>query len=559
MIHIAVLNYKNVYQEEIPNDTFGLLSAYPTDLIIAGLSRINAILFNGRTHKEQSIEIFTEVFQKLPGKKNPDYNNLMDKTDFQRCLFFTAASISYLMRECLQYYRPIDDSLEGDLSHYNEHLFKTILIYNYHLYEIDATGLETKEGLWALELRQQNQFRSLNSLMYTAPTKLLFIQQFFEHHPETRSVIQQFTGAFGLQFFWGFAEAFLSIIGSAINVDGIGSGKNILKKKWVNPHIYEKFRFLKTNSGNEKELSVLADIVPKPFYELAEEHFAILDYNYFHYILDQGMFWLIYKTTDLSLNQKFKHFGAFKAFIGYAYFEQFLLSKLLNGIFHKRNQILIENHKDYQDFWIKVNKRDLIIIEAKMTDAHYGVSENFNVQELKTFLTENFAQSKTDEKKRKGIHQLVRQIEYLIKQQQELLMHLEIQNISKLNVYPVLICSEQILDISGVNEYLDEIFQKQMAHLGSGFNSLKKLTLINVNTLVDYFKYFQSHPEELKARITSYHKYTNDKRKDYEKYGGVTLFQEMNVSFSIFLKQRLQYGKEEHLNSLNALRDVFRN
>jgi hypothetical protein len=62
-----------------------------------------------------------------------------------------------------------------------------------------------------------------------------------------------------------------------------------------------------------------------------------LDYNFFHYAIDQGFFFLFFLRTSLSDKKRFNTYNAYKGHIGYDFFEQYLVG----NIYQKSSSVII--------------------------------------------------------------------------------------------------------------------------------------------------------------------------------------------------------------------------
>ncbi|WP_454802863.1 hypothetical protein [Mucilaginibacter phyllosphaerae] len=540
---IGVFDYTTAYGKPLPQDTFALLRPYPTDLIVLYLFKVNVILFQESDPREQAIKIFKHVFLK-PDRPQPDYEKNVNRTlSHDHQVIFAVQSISYLIKESLSHYRTLED-INVSPENFNKALFDTILIYNKVVFHTEPSALETHEGLWEIAIRQQNYIRDFNALLYTAPIKFLLVQRYFDSAPDAKKIMDSFQQNLGLGNVWNFAKTFMDLMGSVLSEDR--TGQYIFHRNEIPPQALELFSYEK--NVKKDKMSIHMDMVPKPFYQVDTDHFAVIDFSYFRYILDQGLFWCIFYNSCLNKGDVGKSFNIFRSRIGKAYFEEFLVGNLMKSIFDRAHHVIIET-PPREDFWIRPNQKDLIIIEVKMADINPLTSEAFDVDRFRQFIIDNYAKPKDDNGGAKGVFQLINQLRLLENSTREDLEKFKIGAFNKLNVYPIIIYSDQIMDAVGVNDMVQSLFEAQLEKEAVFSFNIKPVTMICINTLLEQFAYLKSEPGNLISLVHSYHRYLRAKKKDYVRFGGPFLYYNQNVSFSEYVLKVNGRGKEGFLNN----------
>lgn len=546
---IGVTDYTSFYGVPPPEDSFELLRPYATDLIVLYLSKINVILFHETDVRRQAIKIFEHVFIK-PGSRRLNYEQIVeDVFSDEHQVIFVSQSISYLIKASLSNYRSTDDS-KLDLREFNRHIFDSILIYNGIVYQADSTQLESYEGLLQIAMRQQNYLRDLNALLYTAPIKFLLIRRYFESSVSDRKILESFQQRLGLGDLWNFAKTFMDLIQSALREEH--SGKYIFDRGQIPSEALELFSFDKRQKKNG--LSIHMDVIPRPFYQLDDQNMAVIDFSYFRYILDQGIFWCIWQNSYLKDDNV--AFSNFRAKIGKEYFEHFLVGNLLKSLFDRGHQV-VTDAPPFEDFWIRPNQKDLIIIEVKMADLNPLTSEKFDTGRFQEFIIANYAKPKDKKGGAKGAYQLIAQLRMLEKYPTDKLHQLKIGRLRKLNVFPVIIYSDQILDVAGVNDMVRSVFDDQLKREEPFSFSVKPLTMIGINTLLEQFSYLKADSGNFLDLIRSYHKYIKGKQQDYLRYGGPFLYYQQNVSFAEYVGKVKGRSKEGMMHNIALFKKLI--
>ncbi|MCF3109560.1 hypothetical protein LL912_12335 [Niabella sp. CC-SYL272] len=551
MIPIAIIGYTDIYNTELPEDHFSLLRNYPTDWIILYLSKINAILFKEEHVGKQAVAIFEQVFLKWE-PQGPKYRNLLNQVlSNGDQAFFSIQSISYLIKASLENFRPLDEHENVDLKVFYKALFDTILIHNTLVYRMDDTSIETHKGLWAIAIRQQNYIRDLNGLIYTGPIKFLLVERYFSQTSEGKEVLVSFQEKMGLGNFWNFAKTFMSLMESALTQSRQGS--YILEREDTPPQLLEHFCYKKQDTNGP--LTIHMDIIPRPFYEIDNAHLAVLDFSYFRYLLDQGVFWIIYNNSTLRDDSLQKGFNTFQSVVGKHFFEQFLVGNLLKAIYRRPQHILLSDDQ-FGDFWIKPNHRDIIIVEVKMADINPKTTELFDTEKFENFIRENYAKSKNEKGGAKGVYQLIRQLNLLQSFTPDVQKRLKLQSLKNITVYPIIIYSDSILDAVGVNAFVDEIFQSAKNAHAYSFK-INPLTMIGVNNLLDHFKLFYDDANALLSLISDYQKYLIKRRKKYSKAPNAYAFYQQNTSLFEYTSKKYPVAKSNQLENLIVFRNLL--
>ena len=155
-----------------------------------------------------------------------------------------------------------------------------------------------------------------------------------------------------------------------------------------------------------------------------------------------------------------------------------------------------------------------------MTDLHPRTLESLNFEEFKKYLDLNFLSEKDKDGKDKGAAQLIRQIDNLSSEHSELRTLLGAKFAKRLNIYPIIICSDVNVNIGGVHDYVNTAFEKMVGTRRENFQSIKPLIMMHVDILIEYFGILKRNPASLAAWISAYVKQSNNLNKRYKSDGG---------------------------------------
>lgn len=537
MDYVAVLNYSQYFKEPLPKDRLQYIRNYPTDFILMKLGHINAILFQDKDFTQQTTRILKVIFADTT-KIDAELETIVTNARMDHQTFFSPAAISYMIKACLEdYIEEIPDQIVNPLQ-LAGNLFKTILIFNEIYYaQLHGYDLESFEGIFRLQIMQQNYIRGNVYLKLIISMKFAFISKFLYDHTYLKVEGLEYCKYFQLGNPWRFGNFFLEMLAAFSNNDP--DAKFILDASNIPDRVVDDFTMNKAAIKGRKKISINMDVIPKPFYLLKDKDPLILDYNFFQFAIDQGFFYSLYHHTSLKNGTKFKDFNAFKGYIGLHYFEKYLVRQYMEAIFYRRNQEIVSTDA-FQDFIVKPSSNTVFIFEVKMVDVHAKTIEEMDFERFKTFINENFLTEKTAPgEKNKGIYQIRKQLENLAIPESELRQTLGLGPANRLNVYPVIIYSDANLDLSGVNEYVNDHAANILQDFGKDFQTIRPVLMMNVNVLVEYFVLFKSNPATLAGLITGYFKSISNQKKRYRESKGPHQYLQLSKSFGTYLTTKV--------------------
>lgn len=518
MQFLHVTGYVEAYHEPAPKASLSFVSSYSTDTLLLRLSKINAMLFQQIDNRMIDPEILREaIFCDVPGfEKITEFRPLF--TDDKR--WFAEGPIGLLIMDLLKNFKIIETLAPIEPLEFARNLFRTILVYN-DLYYGRPRGvvLESLEGIFMMETMQQGYLRAKGVMKVDTFGRFLFLSKFIDSDEMLREEADMYCEKMKIENPWTFAKFFLAVLASAIHPQNWGNHMLDLAHLWPEKLMREFGADPMELAGKEK-VSLNMDVVTKPFLFLKPEQILVLDYNFFQYALENGFLYSLYRHSSEKLRAKFKTYENFKAYIALEFFEKYLVGGLLDKIFHKKSHQLISTEK-YQDFIVRASSCDVFVFEVKMNDLHPNTFENLDYKAFTSeFLDKRFLSDKAAGVKGKGVSQIIRQLAYLSEPNSELRKKLGIKRSEKMNIYPVIICSEHHMNIAGVNHYLNEGFKQKSKHLKDSFQSIKPLTVVHIDFLIKYFGLLRRNPALFGEWLNGYHRSKKGLEKLYDEKGG---------------------------------------
>lgn len=531
---LAVTGFTDLFHEPIPEDTLGYIASYPTDILLMKLSKINALLFQQRDDEVIDVAILKDViFAEVPGFEKIDEFKPYFSGEKR---WFAEGPIGLLMMDCLKNFKTVDRSNTVNTLELARNFLKTILIYNQLYYSrFREEDMETPQALFKMEAMQQGYLRAKGPLKLVTLMKFAFLSKFLDVHAPLKNEALMYCKKMEIGNPWIFGKFFLFVLAWAM--EQRNHGKHILNVNEMPEKLMREFAIDPEALQAKDQLSLNMDVVAKPFYFATPTHAFVLDYSFFQYPIENGFFFSFFRHGSSALRTQHKNYLNFKSYIALEFFEKYLVGGLLRAIFQKRGQKIVSTDK-YQDFVIRASPSDVFVFEVKMSDLHVHAIDQLDYVQFKRFLDERFLSEKAKGASDKGVQQIIRQVGYLAEEDSELREKLELQRSGKLNIYPVIICSEHHMNVSGVNDYLNEAFENRSQHLKSSFQSIKPLAVVHIDFLLKFFGPLKRNSSLFSELLNSYAKSSKNLKKKHKENGGVINYFLAHRSFSNYIETK---------------------
>lgn len=546
---IAVVNYTEFTGLPLPADAFNSLWQYPTDLLVLQLSKINDLLFNnpGKELNTQ-IVILQTCFPNLDNVKRRGVVDLLVKHRADRDVaFFTAPTVCKLINLCLQHYKPLPETDEPVNSReLDSNVFDGLLIQNELYYERNPNAdLNTHEAIWKLQLLQQHYMRSHPDLLFVAPLKAFLFHKFvMSHLPSGEKFVQEFCESLGIPAYFNYTVWLTEILQKIIHGGQQGEIKYLVELSDEQRKLITLFS-INRKEGWHRNIkgNVHAELMMHPFYRLMDKYAIIIDPHFFRYVLDIGLPFQLYSRSSWKKTKPFQDINNFKAELGKRYYEEFVVKGLLGNIFKDRNYVVKDSPENspLSDFTVVRNQRQILLIEVKSAAIHYNPLEDVDVIAFKDFIDEHFCQQKNrDGKKNKGVYQLARQIiDFAATTKLDCILKNPADK-KKITIYPVIVHTDDVMDMAGVSTYLNERLLKEVQAIECPFKAVQPLVVVNLNFLLRYYAHLKQTPSLLFGMLADYAKTVNQHNKAFDKMKNPFLFFEKNVSFDQYAAGKLK-------------------
>lgn len=287
-----------------------------------------------------------------------------------------------------------------------------------------------------------------------------------------------------------------------------------------------------TSKNMPIETSIL---VMKPFIKLSGEEIYLNGTHDFSLITNKGLEYFLQKNELLSKYlPAITDIKSLLAYLGKEYIENYLLKNLFNSIVKKGIRVVPTDDKKLPDITLIINEKDVYLFEIKSSSLNYRVMCKENIEDLITFLEDNFIG------KKKGVTQLIKNVETLALEKEALYnIRTPLKN---LILYPIIIYTEPHLSKHGINDYINLNAPKIAEGTSSAFKHIMPTTLIHYDFFIDNYLQLNSDRTFLKTLIRGYHQEIKKNKKRYIKINSTNQYLNSIISFDDFVAlKRLAY------------------
>lgn len=257
-----------------------------------------------------------------------------------------------------------------------------------------------------------------------------------------------------------------------------------------------------------------------PIYKISEQQFSVIDY---FFVVDK-----FYKSVRFVLKDSYNkehnlspNSRSFFDFFNTKFSEEYLMKKILDRIFSKKyivKKVVTDTSDNEPDYYVRHANR-VFLFENKDVLIAKAVKSSGNIETILDALKQKFLESNG---KPIGISQLIISIEKIVNK--EFKFDDYVNSKSNLTIYPILLVSDRIFEIPGINYILNKWYLSKIKDcLREKYdpNFIKNLTLIDIDTLIYWITYLEKKDSNLKEIIDRHLL----KMKTYKKGTGSNYFE----------------------------------
>lgn len=259
--------------------------------------------------------------------------------------------------------------------------------------------------------------------------------------------------------------------------------------------------------GNLNNLSVLKS----PLLKRDDGSYVVLDWSFLSNQTYLGLLFDLFYNS--KINESFKSFAEFKNYVGKTIIEQRVFVPIIKLIFDHKHTIKIFDTKDSQgipDAYVRENN-SLFIFEFKDALLNFKSYANSSYEDFKNEIDKKLIRNEKEEDR--GIGQLIKCIDHL----NENIYSLDDFTVKKkrrnIVVYPILVITDFMLTLDGVNDYLANYFNSNIK--ANNFKRVESPVIITLDFLYRNISYIKS--EGLDKLLLRYNKKIKNQKKSFGK------------------------------------------
>lgn len=414
----------------------------------------------------------------------------------------------------------LEDNENSSIDEDEKNLFKVFLIINREINKNQNLGsisdsdfekLVDLSMIFSFPLSDLAIFKNDDleflKLIYTTIVKVEYLFEFLSSKPEFESVKKHLIASFNTNNEEDFFREMKYLFGK------------LLELKTSNNYI-----FIVEDANSEKFLtSMISDdilidedftyIKIHPLYKIEDHTYSIV--NYF-YVIDK-----FYRSSKFQIKEFYEadsslksKYGNFFSFFNKEFSENFLMKKVLDGIFDKPYFIKkTESDKELSgepDYYLRHNN-NIFVFENKDVLIAKDVKASADIEKINETLKIKFL---GDENHKVGIGQLINTIEEILEKKFRFDSYVNLKN--NLKIYPILLVHDRIFQTLGINYRLNSWYLESLEErLSRKFNlsNIKSLTIIDIDTIILWSPYIKEKDKRFKDIIDSHLNKLNSKVK----------------------------------------------
>jgi hypothetical protein len=524
---VVSLEYKAVFPDQSPEDFEYLFRQIPTESILTILGHYNALIYSQEIDSDLQFQIVKDWIKRFDYSTKMAVRDAIGKIQIEHnsFVFYNPSSSLALIEKALTFYHPgqaRDLTIDEELR-----IFKALLLCTQEW--TDAQDLAFKKFDFSNTLgfiestlpillphEEVRKFKDFRWQIY----KSILLFKFLENDESLSVFLPLFYNEFKVfdwrQYLFQLIDCYVGML-----KDG---NKSVIQ---TNPG--DKINeFLNRNSIDAEFFLSKTDYISlrdKPIFRLGENKFLVYNYSFF---VDKLFNSIQFDFSKVLICKGFvKDLPDFKSrYISKAFSEQTLFYGLVKYLIGKRKRVVAYNGNEWldilnfegPDYYIRCGNKTFIL-EFKDLIFNARVKYSHNFQAIKNELEKKLVVNETG--KKKGVSQLAIWINNLMAGAYKIE---DIEYSSENRFYPILVLTDEVFNSSGVNFYLNSIFQSLLT--AESKSKCMPLTIIHIDTIIELQDFIHDKKIPVQDLLHWYFEFINDQKH----------FFDSTISFSNFIK-----------------------
>ncbi len=497
-----LITYNDLYGDD-PDKIIKKLSNYYPSTLWRVSSYINSLLFSERLNKQKQQIQFLE--NNLRTRNCDCFKRLMRKgheieIQGKYWILFNRSSMLGVFKILIE--KMNNTTLMGDTPEEFDELFlKLVLIANQERFKYEAVKKSVLNNtnqtfsqlryIWPLKFAQVDNEDKIH-IVYQSIRCLLLLNFMINNAPDQ---FKSFQDSFGFKGEYDYLEKIISPI-TICNVMKKKECTYSFKREEDSCKFYDSLCINKQNNTDFE----ISDIKFYPLFEY-QGNYIVTDWSYFGNQFYQGLW------------TQFRRFGVTnKSKLG-LFFERNLMKKLFQYIFRNADSLIFDTEESIgiEDCYVRIGRK-ILLFEFKDILFPEDVIESFDFDTIKEKVDEGMILSKNGRKK--ALTQLCDNIETVYNGYYKSNDWGKTKlNSKSLEIYPVVLYTDDKFRVNGVNYYLNKRFNSMVEGKMNDWKNkcniyraqINNLTIIGLEFMINNMVTLHKHPDMFSDMINQYH------------------------------------------------------
>ncbi|MES2654694.1 MAG: hypothetical protein V4620_03845 [Bacteroidota bacterium] len=562
MKRVVMLKSKDLFPDEYLELKI-LVQDIPSIVVLAVLASINSRFFIDDPKPELQVRILNEVFlfrqpleisQKIRDNVVNFFRNRPD-IDFENHALFSAKTVLMFMEYELTNYREKSDGWQDTNSEDELKLFKALLLFNDQLdsklppvskigkiYSPDTFFYEVH---WPLIVLQYDFMKPIDPIYQMIKGVVLmselkkaelsfYVNKFLEINKRV-SIHEYLLEIMQLIIYCttGNNQSLFSRSGFTLEGDNIPT---FYDSNCINPEDYHRDEKYKINHNGLKS---------KPLIKLEESQYLVFHWNFLAKKLYDGLIFDFLNVTGVE-EERGLTYPNFKSKYSDKIVEKIIFKNVMTYLLcGKKNLLHFEESQGEPDLYYR-NKNNVILFEFKDVSFASSTIDSSTYEAIRDEIEKKIClYSDKKGEKSKGVGQMIKFIEKIVNSQYNFD---SFENMSKWTIHPVIVITDEMFEIPGINRYINTIFTNHIEQYRGKFQKIEDVIIVNFDFLFSYIGKIKKGEYKLLELIAGYNKYIKYRQKQFKTvHQRPETWDEIHISFSHYISKKLDLKKDKDL------------
>jgi hypothetical protein len=499
-MNIITLSYNDVFDDFRTVDVIRLISGIPSMNILQVAGHFSAQIHVGERDNERQLKLLEMWMGRMPAMYKRKIQDVIDevrRAHDAKFNFIDQVSNCMLAELALENYNDLemvsDLSPDQQLRLFKAYLYCSQLWINKQIFR--GEDRSTPEGLSRLYIKLKfphDEIRKLKDFRIQF-VKAVFLFKFLEKNPIFKEFLDVFHAEHNVSSWNEYLSNLLSVYIRKFDEQKTPSVLEVADEHKITQEFLRQFCVNPTGFQATNDFLGLRE---KPVFELHPNEFLFLNLNFLVDKFFQGIQFVLakalIKNKSLYKGKEIKRFDQFKSIYGEELSEKGLLYSIMDYVFANSGYIRFDGQAltaklggGSADYYLR-DKNDVVLVEYKDILVNASTKHSYDFVLIKEEIFKKLVSNQVSSDK--GVTQLVNGIErYRKGEYQKVDPDAAIDSI----IYPVLIITDDTLNIAGVNFILNKEFQRLLAERGLDAARITDLTIVHFDTfllLQDYIR-----------------------------------------------------------------------